>query len=576
LSAHKTLLSMLLAVLLSSLLLSLDVEAREATAPTAALPCGTVTGVWDTADPSLAVFWSIPYASPPSGQNRWKPPTPPQCLHAPFDASKPGNICYSFDLLPFCATLRPQSEDCLTLDVYTPAEALQNSSLGLPVMFWIYGGSLIFGDTSSYANLKAFASSHQVVLVAVSYRVGALGFLAHPALALEDPRGVSGNYGILDQQEALRWVQTNIGFFGGDPSQVTVIGQSSGGTSIFGLLSSPASVGLMHGAIALSGSPNLTMGLQDAYSQNINVVATRTQCHSSNQSAVLACLLAMSGKELAEMLPSSFNFGPSLPPSPAGARYLGLPIVDGVTITMDLLSALNTGLVDVPAIFQTMLAESDALLFNRTLYSLNTSEYEAYLEAYFVEHGWPAGVGSEVTSLYATDLKQSTELGFQRFLTEFSFTCGNIAAAVAAAKGFKSPVYASVVAQSPSKPLVISEIYPPCRYPGHIWDYIMATQAWNFWEVCSFTAPPYIPSEGDIAMGQSLLQQWHNLTIYHNLDAFAPSILPVNSAPVFPQNINVIIQNNTVPSMELNYGQLRCDTLAAAPLNLNQSFWMCN
>ena len=183
-------------------------------------------------------------------------------------------------------------------------------------------GSLIAGFSTSYDNLTTMAASGKVVLVAINYRLTAFGFLAHPALGAADPRGVSGNYGIMDQQLALQWVQDNIGAFGGDASSVTLIGQSSGGTSIFALLSSPGSSGLFHGAISLSGSPNITIDLQAAYVQNTPLVSQHCP-HATNDSELLDCLYTMPAKDLAFVIPWSFNAAPELPLQPSGQNYPG-------------------------------------------------------------------------------------------------------------------------------------------------------------------------------------------------------------------------------------------------------------
>ena len=179
----------------------------------------------------------------------------------------------------------------------------------------------MFGSSSMYSNVKNLAASGKMVVVAINYRLTAFGFLATSALGSADPRGVSGNYGILDQQLALQWVQDNIANFGGDPDSVTLIGQSSGGTSIFALLSSPASQGLFHGAISLSGSPNMTIDLQAAYAQNEALVSKH--CPSTVESDVLACLYNMTAIDVAYIIPFSFNNAPALPISPSGQFYPG-------------------------------------------------------------------------------------------------------------------------------------------------------------------------------------------------------------------------------------------------------------
>jgi para-nitrobenzyl esterase len=222
--------------------------------------CGEVKGKLES--DSVAVFKGIPYAAPPVGKLRWSPPIsplqakPPTCWSGTLDASDWGNSCVQFGG-PEAST---GEEDCLMLNVWAPQGVGSNSSLPkgpLPVLVFFYGGDLTQGKTAWY-DMQLLAQDGPVVCVSVNYRLNVFGFLATQELSEADPRKVSGNYGFMDQQLALRWVQTNIGAFGGDAHRVTIFGQSSGGTSVLALLASPASVGLFASAISLSGSPNIT------------------------------------------------------------------------------------------------------------------------------------------------------------------------------------------------------------------------------------------------------------------------------------------------------------------------------
>ena len=142
------------------------------------------------------------------------------------------------------------SEDCLYLDIYTPAQA---TASGLPVMLWIHGGSNVTGHKGTY-DFSRFAAREQVVVVVINYRLGPFGWFVHPALNGADLRtSPLANFGTLDMVEALRWIQRNITLFGGDRENVTIFGESAGGRNVFSLLASPASDGLFHRAIAQSG-----------------------------------------------------------------------------------------------------------------------------------------------------------------------------------------------------------------------------------------------------------------------------------------------------------------------------------
>jgi para-nitrobenzyl esterase len=197
---------------------------------------GAVRGV---AAGDVISFKGIPYAAPPVHDLRWRMPQPVTPWSDVRSADAFGPECMQPDKVS-------KSEDCLTLNVWRPA----NASGPLPVMVWIYGGALVHGQTSLY---PADALARQgVVVVSMNYRMGRLGFFAHPALAAEAPDDVRGNYGYMDQRAALQWVQRNIAAFGGDPHAVTIFGESAGGGSVLVHLTSPLSRGLFQRAIIQS------------------------------------------------------------------------------------------------------------------------------------------------------------------------------------------------------------------------------------------------------------------------------------------------------------------------------------
>ena len=211
---------------------------------------GKLQGEILDADSGLAVYRGIPFASPPVGELRWKAPQPPAKWSGVRDATEFGTICPQSPVLAMMTgTALPEtSEDCLFLNVWTAAG---DGDEPRPVMVWIHGGglSLGWGNEATYEG-SAFAGKG-VVLVSINYRLGPLGYLAHPALSKESG-GESGNYGFLDQIAALQWVERNIAQFGGDPDNVTIFGESAGGTSVHALMASPMAAGLIHRAIAES------------------------------------------------------------------------------------------------------------------------------------------------------------------------------------------------------------------------------------------------------------------------------------------------------------------------------------
>jgi para-nitrobenzyl esterase len=207
-------------------------------------------------------FLGLPYAAPPTGDLRWRPPAPPAEWHGVRDATQFAPSCPQPVPNPSLPP-GPLSEDCLYLNVNTPAlpggdgdNRLRRSSGeggdgGLPVIVWIHGGGLTKDAGRNYDPAKLAADG--IVAVTINYRLGALGFLAHPALASR-PGGPAGNYGLMDQQAALRWVHDNIARFGGNPDNVTIAGESAGGLSVLAQLVSPGARGLFQKAIIESGS----------------------------------------------------------------------------------------------------------------------------------------------------------------------------------------------------------------------------------------------------------------------------------------------------------------------------------
>ena len=210
---------------------------------------GPVRGT--TSKDATEEFLGIPYAAPPVGSLRWRPPQPAVRWRGVREATKFARHCPQ---LGATGGVPSMSEDCLHLNVFAPAGS-EHSARRLPVMVWIHGGSLVTGESDDYD--PAGLVHDGVIVVTINYRLGALGFLAHPALA-DRPGGPSGNYGLMDQQAALRWVQSNIAAFDGDPRDVTIFGQSAGGVSVLAQLASPGARGLFSRAIAESGAAGQT------------------------------------------------------------------------------------------------------------------------------------------------------------------------------------------------------------------------------------------------------------------------------------------------------------------------------
>ncbi len=249
------------ALWLAAVLLGVAAAASAATldsgapAPRVTLAAGTLEGRWAQLDGvRLREFRDIPYAAPPVGALRWRPPQPPPAWQGVRAAQRFGPRCMQLPLFSDMVFRSDgMSEDCLHLNVWTPAAA-SGPSAKLPVLVYFYGGGYVGGDGSEPRYDGASLAARGIVTVTVSYRLGVFGFLALPALAAESPQHAAGNYGMLDQVAALRWVQANIARFGGDPAQVTIGGESAGSIAVSALMTSPLSRGLFARAIGESGA----------------------------------------------------------------------------------------------------------------------------------------------------------------------------------------------------------------------------------------------------------------------------------------------------------------------------------
>lgn len=196
----------------------------------------------------LAIYRGIPFAAPPVGDLRWRPPQPAAKWSAVRVASEYGRACMQSNAA--ISNLPAPSEDCLFLNVWTPATRANER---LPVMVWIHGGGFVAGTPAEQLYHGEWLAKKGVVVVSVSYRLGVFGFLAHPELSAESTQHVSGNYGLLDMIAGLQWVRRNIAAFGGDPSRITIFGESAGAIAVSQLCASPLARGLFQAAISESG-----------------------------------------------------------------------------------------------------------------------------------------------------------------------------------------------------------------------------------------------------------------------------------------------------------------------------------
>jgi para-nitrobenzyl esterase len=271
-----------------------EVSAAPDKAPVVDAPAGSVKGLREG---EAKVFRAIPYALPPVGERRWRPPAAMPRWKGVRAAQTTGVACMQppMGAGPYDRGKVPMAEDCLTLDVTAPADA-RNA----PVMVWIHGGTLIWGSGHSKMYDGQEFAKRGIVLVSINYRLGVLGYLAHPELSKESPDDVSGNYGLLDQIQALQWVRKNIAAFGGNPHNVTVFGESAGALSVEYLLASPRARGSFDRAIVESGYLFTMPELRSKRGEEASAEAIGLWLSGKLQAPNLAALRAMDARQLVE------------------------------------------------------------------------------------------------------------------------------------------------------------------------------------------------------------------------------------------------------------------------------------
>lgn len=283
-------------------------------------PAGRVRGA---AAGDVRIYRGLPYARPPVGDLRWRPPSRLPRWRGVRDATQFGAACMQ-PPSPFF-THAAVSEDCLFLNIWAPADA-RNA----PVLVWIHGGSLINGAGSEAFYEGARLAQRGVIVVSINYRLGALGWLAHPALSAESRDNVSGNYGLMDQIQALRWIRRNIRAFGGDPGNVTIAGQSAGALSVTLLMAAPAARGLFARAIAQSAYLITMPELRNStYADWPDAEAIGVSFARSLGATDIADLRAVSAAAIIE--------------GTGQARYYPLATIDGRTLRGQLVEVFDRG-----------------------------------------------------------------------------------------------------------------------------------------------------------------------------------------------------------------------------------------
>lgn len=357
-----------------------------------------------------------------------------------------------------------------------------------------------------------------MVIVQVNYRVNLFGFLATSQLSQNSSSGVSGNFGIQDQLLALKWVQANIQAFGGNPQSVTIAGQSSGGTSVFALMSSKESSGLFSAAISLSGSPDISLNLTAAHMQNKNIFSN-TSCQSleANPSKFVACIRGLSVNQIQNLIPQSWNtpgmWGMPISSS-KGMNYDSVVIVDGVTVQQPFPVALEVGLINVPLMFGNMGYEPDESPDN-IVSGYSNAQWLSFLKTAFVSfdknYGQKNGTtGAAIYSLYQNESLVNPQKAFDAIVTDYGLTCASASLVNMTNHHHGTPanpaniyIYTNNWGLSHSYVADQSTNYVS-RYAHHDVDFWMLTESWN--EIGNGT---YSPSAADVLGSKYLQNLWY-------------------------------------------------------------------
>ncbi|HWS66831.1 MAG TPA: carboxylesterase family protein [Steroidobacteraceae bacterium] len=362
----------------------------------------------------VGIFLGIPYAAPPVGNLRWRPPQAVEHWHAPRDATQFGSSCPQVTELGAFAGPGSINEDCLYLNVFT-SNFGHNGSRN-PVLVWIHGGGNVDGESSDYDGSKLATGGpigRPTVVVTMNYRMGLFGFLAHPAL--DNEGHPFGNYGILDQQAVLRWVQRNIEAFGGDPGRVTLGGQSAGAIDTGASMLSPMATGLFQRAIFQSApvTNSFYVTLSDALSKG-TAFATAAGCPGQDAAAA-SCLRALSAPRILQLSGTPNANGP----------YVGNAIIDGTIIPIEPEVAYTTGQFNRMPILGGN--TKDELTFGNSIteyfsgppqVSMTAAQYEAAVNA-----SYPPAIAAEVLTQYPLSNYASPQLAWAAVGTDPFLAC---------------------------------------------------------------------------------------------------------------------------------------------------------
>ena len=437
-----------------------------------------------TLDGSTCAFKGVPFAAPPVGNLRWRPPEEHAAWDGVLNATAFGNQCPAIN----AANQYVGNEDCLVLNVWMSATTTDGS---LPAIVWVHGGSNRQGqsqanglpDTGTPTEGRQFVEQSGVIFVSVQYRLGPLGFWAHPVLDAESPSRVSGNYGILDQIAALRWVQKNIAFFGGDPRRITLAGFSAGATDVAAIMTSPLAGGLFTGA-AMSGARLLTYAsLANFEADTGTYVVNAVGCGSASD--IAGCLRSKNARDLITMAPGVNN--------PRHQQYDAN--VDGYVLTGQLNDVISAGNHNhLPFIIG--YNKDDAAVQNVPIGSVpDAATYRARVNGLFGSDAAASAVAQYPVANYA-----SPEKAYIALLTDWLVVCPAHRMAQSAAAKQSEPIYRYSFDHSlASSPAAEFGVY-------HGVELMFLFKAWR-----SAQTGPYSPTPAEAELSNQMFNYWTGL-----------------------------------------------------------------
>jgi para-nitrobenzyl esterase len=503
-------------------------RAAAAAGPIVQTASGPVQGFLNN---NIAEFLGIPYAAPPVGKLRWNPPQPPAPWKKTLMATSYGPRCAQITTLGVFAGPATNNEDCLFVNVFTPD--LQNNA-NLPVIVWIHGGGNLDGESNDYDGRK-LALQGNTVVVTINYRLNLMGFLAVPSLDTEGHN--FGNYGLLDQQLALTWVHQNIAGFGGDPTNVTLGGQSAGAEDTGLNMLSPLASGLFQRGICESFCPASNLPTLAAAEAIGDEFATAAGCGSKTGAAQAMCLRALPASEV-EALAGTAS---------AASKYVVGAMLDGTVIPVQPPTAWANGqFTHMPLINGNVADEEDFGLaiteyFSKPRQPPTGPQYMSYVANTYASPPYPAGTANKVLALYPLSSYPTPQIAWDRAGTDPGI-CAQMALNMVLAP--QIPVYAyNFDDQTPP-------FYFP-RMPGFVpLAYHTSDIQFLFPMYHGGQGTPHLLNAQQDKLSNELVSAWTKFAWTGNPDGVGNTPWPVYSAA--PNQSNILLENIPTLSTETN------------------------